>query len=143
MCKRPTLAEWCMKVANTVAERSTCLHKQVGCILVTKEGIILSTGYNGPPKNVPHCTTCIVQETGNKGLCPAVHAEQNAMLYADPAKIYACYCTLEPCIHCTKLLMNTTCKLVVFQQKTGDQNSGRALWVEYHDPSTWRHRVYL
>jgi dCMP deaminase len=47
--------EYFLKIADTVAERSTCLRRKVGAILVSDRRI-LSTGYNGAPKNLAHCS---------------------------------------------------------------------------------------
>ena len=115
--------EYFMAVARTVAMRSTCLDKQVGCVLVNNNGIILSTGYNGAPRGMQHCSVCRVDETCSKSSCPAAHAEQNALLYALPDDIYACYSTLEPCIMCTRMLMNTSCERVIY----GKEIEGRRL----------------
>lgn len=131
--------EYFMAIARTVACRSTCLDKQVGCVLVNRNGIILSTGYNGAPRGMEHCSVCRVAETHSKNSCPAAHAEQNALLYAMPDDIYACYCTLEPCIMCTRMLMNTACKEVMYGKATNPKHSGYNLWRLIHDRTTWRH----
>lgn len=137
--KRISKDEYFMYIAWGVSRRSTCLDKQVGCVLVNKQGIILAAGYNGAPRGFEHCTTCRVKATGSKDVCPAAHAEQNALLYADPNNIYACYCTLEPCIQCTRMLMNTACERVIFGKGTNESYSGIRLWEQLHDSTTWRH----
>lgn len=59
--------------------------------------------------------------------CEAIHAEQNALLQAgDVEQIDTCYCTDEPCITCTKLLLQTSCRRVVYLR--GYAGSGAALW---------------
>lgn len=126
-----------LHIAVTVASRSTCLDKQVGCVLVDRYSNILSTGYNGAPRGMEHCQVCKSKIHG-KDHCPAAHAEQNAMLLALANSVDICYCTLEPCIHCTRMLMNTTCKRVVFINKT--TKSGSWLWEKLHDSTTWEHR---
>ena len=127
--RRPSVNEYFMSIAHTVASRSTCLDKQVGCVLVDKDCNILATGYNGAPRGMEHCTTCLVHETGDKNACPAAHAEQNAMLRANPAEVYACYCTLEPCVACVRMLLNTNCKVVYYEQETNSRHSGHFLWI--------------
>lgn len=134
--------EYFMDIARTVAKRSTCLDKQVGCVLVNSNGIILSTGYNGAPRGMEHCSICRVEATHLKNSCPAAHAEQNALLYAMPDDIHACYCTLEPCIMCTRMLMNTACKIVIFGKETNIIHSGEHLWSEINDSTTWQHRPF-
>ena len=131
-------------IAKEVARRSTCLDKQVGCVLMSETGIILATGYNGAPRGVEHCTTCVVSLTGDKALCPAAHAEQNALLYADPEKVHYCFSTLEPCIMCTRMLMNTACKEVIYDRKTNNTTySGLWLWARRNDSATWRYRPFI
>lgn len=140
---RLTKDEYFMDIARTVAKRSTCLDKQVGCVLVNSKGIILSTGYNGAPSGMAHCCDngiCLAQAEGNKLICPAAHAEQNAMLYADANDIFACYCTLEPCVTCTRMLMNTVCTKVIFGQVTNPKHSGKQLWSKVNDTATWQYR---
>lgn len=126
--------EYFMLIAQAVSQRSTCLDKQVGCVLVDSSGIILATGYNGAPRGMFHCRTCTVYEYRDKSLCPAAHAEQNALLQADPSRVYACYSTLEPCIVCTRMLMNTECRKVIYGKET--KQSGKQLWSILNDPDT-------
>lgn len=124
-----------MNIAKAVAEYSACLDKQVGCILVDKNNIIVATGYNGPPRKVPHCQVC--QSKENKLLCPAAHAEQNALLLASPNLVHKCYVTLEPCIVCTRMLMNTGCEHIYFAQPTAMKYSGKHLWTKINPDWTW------
>ncbi|MBS3816616.1 MAG: dCMP deaminase family protein [Candidatus Thermoplasmatota archaeon] len=51
---RPSVDEYFMAMAYLVSERSTCLRRKVGAVIV-KNKQVLSTGYNGAPKNLPHC----------------------------------------------------------------------------------------
>ena len=82
---RPSLTEYFLKIALDVSERSTCFRKRYGAVIV-KNGFIISTGYNGPPSNEPHCTACVKSSHGKDMKdyleCPAVHAEMNALLRA-------------------------------------------------------------
>lgn len=121
---RPTLDEYFMELAAIVAKRSTCLRNQVGAIIV-KDKRILSTGYNGAPRNLPHCLDigCIRQQNNipsgtRHELCRAVHAEQNAIIQAALHGVSiehaTVYCTHQPCILCTKMLINAKIERVVF-----------------------------
>jgi dCMP deaminase len=121
---RPTIDEYFMEIATVVAKRSTCLRNQVGAVIV-KDKRILSTGYNGAPRNLQHCLEigCIRQQNNiasgtRHELCRAVHAEQNAIIQAalhgvsiEDATVY---CTHQPCILCAKMLINAKIKKVVF-----------------------------
>ena len=83
---RPSWNEYFMTIAELVSKRSTCLRRQVGCILV-KDKRILSTGYNGAPSGLPHCEEmgCMREDIppGERHeLCRGLHAEQNAIIQA-------------------------------------------------------------
>ncbi len=121
---RPTIDEYFMELAAVVAKRSTCLRNQVGAVIV-KDKRILSTGYNGAPRNLPHCLDigCIRQqnniESGTRHeLCRAVHAELNAIIQAALHGVSiegaTVYCTHQPCILCAKMLINANIEKVVF-----------------------------
>jgi dCMP deaminase len=61
-------------------------------------------------------------------LCEATHAEANALLQCrDPDLISACYVTTAPCVSCVKLLVNTGCRRVVFEDDYAA--SGERLWL--------------
>jgi dCMP deaminase len=113
-----------MEIASIVAKRSTCLRNQVGAVIV-KEKRILSTGYNGAPRNLEHCLDigCIRQQNNiasgtRHELCRAVHAEQNAIIQAAIHGVSienaTVYCTHQPCILCAKMLINANVKKVVY-----------------------------
>lgn len=113
---RPSWNAYFMSIAEMVAKRSTCLRRSVGAVIV-KDKRILSTGYNGAPKNLRHCaqTGCLREQLGVKSgerheLCRGIHAEQNAIVqaayYGVPIHGSVIYCTNLPCSICTKMLIN-------------------------------------
>ncbi len=116
MMERPSWDEYFMKIADLVAERSTCLRRHVGAVIV-KDKKIISTGYNGAPKGLRHCLElgCLREQMGTPSgerheLCRGAHAEQNAIIQAagggtslDGATMY---CTNSPCSTCTKMIIN-------------------------------------
>jgi dCMP deaminase len=120
---RPSRDEMFMVMAMTAATRGTCARRRVGCILVNERGHVLATGYNGVASGIPHCIDrpCpgAHQESGSGlELCEALHAEQNALLQCrDCWDIHTCYTTVSPCITCLKLLLNTSCKRIVFAEE--------------------------
>jgi len=130
---RPTLDSYFLQHAQVASMRATCARRAVGCILVDKLGHVLSTGYNGPASGKPHCidTPCggRYQPSGTSlDLCEAVHAEQNALLQCrDVMQIATAYCTDSPCVHCVKLLLNTSCQRIVFRRLYPHSESER-LW---------------
>lgn len=114
--KRKSWDEYFIAIARLVAERSTCLRRKVGAILV-REKRILCTGYNGPPQGVVHCDKvgCLREKlhipAGERiEICRGIHAEQNTLVQAAtfgiPVYGATLYCTHAPCITCAKMLIN-------------------------------------
>jgi dCMP deaminase len=105
-----------MAMALAAGARSTCQRRMVGCILVDINGRVIGTGYNGVPRDEPHCLDepCLavgMQSGEGLDLCRAIHAEINALSHCkDTLAIETVYCTAYPCIHCLKPLINTTAK---------------------------------
>jgi dCMP deaminase len=114
--------EYFMGIAHMLKQRSTCPRRQVGCIILNNNYHILATGYNGVPRKIPHCIDYPCQGASfpsGQGLdkCQAVHAEANALLQTpDILKISMIYCTSKPCIHCLKMIMNTSCAELVYDE---------------------------
>lgn len=124
MDQRPTWDEYFMTIAREVATRSTCLRRQIGAVIV-KDKRILATGYNGAPSGLAHCgeVGCLRQQLGipsgtQHELCRAIHAEQNAVVQA--ARYGICiegaslYTTCQPCVMCTKILLNAGIVEIVY-----------------------------
>ena len=116
MDNRPSWQQYFMQMAYLAASRSTCLRRAVGAVLV-RDNQIISTGYNGSPKGVPHCAEvgCLREQlkvpSGEKHeLCRGVHAEQNAIIQAaingSSTRGTALYCTHQPCSICARLIIN-------------------------------------
>ena len=112
---RPEWDEYFLRIAMEVAERSTCLRRGVGAILV-RDKRILTTGYNGPPRGLAHCeeTGCLREAKGVRSgerheLCRGIHAEMNAMLqgaiHGVSIQGATLYCTNHPCGLCAKMLI--------------------------------------
>ncbi len=111
-----------MNITLDVSTRSTCLRAQVGAIIVNNKRI-LTTGYNGAPKGLPHCLDagCEIVD----GHCVrALHAEQNAILqaalYGVPLEGGTIYTTHQPCHTCAKMIINAGLVRVVFAGKYPD-----------------------
>lgn len=136
---RPAIGETMLEIANVIATRSTCARRSVGAVLVDKDNRVLSIGHNGPAKGMPHCTDkpCAGADCASGtglDLCQAIHAEQNALMFcSDIMKIDKCFVTVSPCIHCVKMLMNTSCKTIIFKHAYPNSKASRHLWEQ--DPS--------
>jgi dCMP deaminase len=124
MNTRPTWDEYFMGIARLVATRSTCLRRQVGAVIV-KHGNVLSTGYNGTPAGITHCseTGCLREKlkvpSGERHeLCRGLHAEQNAIIQAAKHGVNiseaTLYCSNFPCVICAKMLINAGVKQVIY-----------------------------
>lgn len=120
MKKRPDFDEIFMNLAQNLAKRSHCVRAQVGAVL-TKDTRIISIGYNGPPSGTHNCDEDF--ESGcpkdSKGSCSlALHAEQNAILYAakNGASVEGAtlYVTLSPCISCARVIYTMKIKRVIY-----------------------------
>lgn len=107
-----------MEIAHTVAKRATCFRENVGCIIVTPNGKIISMGYNGAPSGEDHCSY------HPNGKCShSIHAEINALNFVINRKEDDCYLyvTHLPCPNCTKfIILSRMIKHVYFSTIYGD-----------------------
>ena len=120
-----------LDIAQTVQERSTCLRKRYGAIIVRNDEIV-STGYNGAPAGVSTCVErgeCLRKKLGipsgtRHEMCYAVHAEQNAIIQAAKLGVNidgsTLYCTHQPCILCAKMIVNAGIVRVVYHSGSPD-----------------------
>lgn len=137
--KRKSWDRYFMDICRLVSERSTCLRRQVGAVLV-RDKRILCTGYNGVPHGLAHCSEagCLREQmsipSGERiEICRGIHAEQNALVQAASFGVNASgatlYCTHEPCITCAKMLVNAGIREFVVAEPYPD-DFGRKLLSE-------------
>jgi len=116
--KRPNWHTYFMKVAEMASTRATCPRKSVGAVIV-RDRAILSTGYNGSVRGLPHCIEdgCMMEDNH---CVRVIHAEVNALLQAakhgtrvDEATIYT---TASPCWNCFKSCINAGIQGFVFKE---------------------------
>ena len=102
---RPQINTIMLRTAELLAERSTCSRLSVGCV-IANEGRIISSGYNGPLTGQPPCN-----HTTNDPCLVAVHAEQNAIMFAARTGIRLkgswLYTTHSPCNTCAMLIVQS------------------------------------
>jgi dCMP deaminase len=130
--ERPSWNEYFINIAKLTAERSTCMRRKVGAVIV-KDKQIVATGYNGAPKGVAHCDEiggCIREKQGipngeRHELCRAIHAEQNAIIHAatsgqsiEGATIYI---TNQPCAICAKMIINAGIRKIIVAEGYPDK----------------------
>ncbi len=131
---RPDWDHYFMQMAELTAQRSTCLRRRVGAVIV-KDKHIIATGYNGAPRGIAHCDEkggCLREKLGvpsgeRHELCRALHAEQNAIIQAatlgqsiEGATIYI---TNQPCVICAKMIINAGIERIVVKDGYPDELS--------------------
>jgi len=113
---RPSWDEYFMQIAFQVAKRSTCPRAAVGALIV-RDKRLLTTGYNGSPRGLPHCTEvgCLMV---NDHCVRTLHAEQNAIiqgaLHGVDVSHSTLYVTHQPCLNCAKMIINAGIERVVY-----------------------------
>ena len=149
---RPEKHQNFLNRAKVVAERSTCLRRKVGAIIVSRDGVELSSGYSGAPRRMEHCIdigNCLRTElkipSGQRyELCRSAHAEQNAIInaartgtsivdgemYISSEKMKDAYSNEDekdkiygPCIICKKEIINAGLTAVHMREEgVGEEN---------------------
>lgn len=118
--KRPDKDTGWLLVASAISSRADCRRRQVGAVIVDKHDRIVSTGRNGSPPGGPSClagecprglltTEQLPPDSSYDsgiGLCVAVHAEANAIIFGDPDRMRGgkMYVTHQPCVGCQRLI---------------------------------------
>lgn len=130
-----------LDIAETVAERGTCIRRNFGAIIV-KNDVIISTGYVGAPRGRKNCSDlgiCVRQKNNiprgeRYEMCRSVHAEANAIIAVDREKmldstLYLAGLEYEtgeyvenamPCAMCKRLIINAGISRVVIRKTKND-----------------------
>lgn len=122
-----------LQVAKTIAQRSKCVNRQVGAVIVDQNNRPVSVGYNGPAANFPAGSKCSEfcprggsqNRPGSYDNCVSVHAEANALLFADRRLFEAAtiYITNPCCWECAKLISNSGISRVVMESSNQDSHA--------------------
>ncbi|MEV2279309.1 deaminase [Nocardiopsis sp. NPDC049922] len=133
MDERPSWVEYFFGIAEAVSRRADCSRRQVGAVIVSADQRIQATGYNGAPPRRMGCLHGACPrarsevESGSSyssgpGLCIAIHAEANALLYSsrDDRLGSVMYVTHEPCPECTRLLEGSGLSKVLWPSPEGE-----------------------
>lgn len=114
--------EYFMNIAEVAATRATCDRKHVGAVIVVNKTVV-STGYNGSPRGMPHCDDVghEMKEMGGRQSCVrTVHGEANALAQAarTGARVEGgtLYTTASPCYDCLKLIINAGIARIVCKE---------------------------
>lgn len=153
--ERVSKINYYLDIAETVSERSTCLRRRFGAIIV-KNDVIISTGYNGAPRGRVNCNdrgSCLRDDLGiprgeRYELCRSVHAEANAIIAAPRdqmlgSTLYMC-CTdpktgavignICSCMMCKRLVLNAGIEKVVVREEDGTHTVFDTVdWIENDD----------
>jgi dCMP deaminase len=109
-----------MEVAVSISSLATCNRLHVGAVLVSRSNKIISTGYNGAPRGLPHCDD-IGHLIVNNHCLRSVHAETNAINQAweDNRNVLGAtlYCTHFPCVDCSKNLVRAGISRLVYKHR--------------------------
>lgn len=137
---RPNKTDYYLDIAETVSERSTCLKRHYGAVIVKNDQII-STGYNGSVRGLPNCSDCgfCHRENAERGssyddVHCSVHAEANAIISVSRldmlgADLYLSGFDVEtgervdgaaPCNQCMRLIANSGIATVYCRSKVGN-----------------------
>lgn len=142
---RATWDETWMKVAEAMSKRAKCTNRQVGAVVVDGNNRPISVGYNGEPAGYKHsqwqsCSAFCQRSTANTGdrgatykNCISVHAEANALIFADRAQYVGgtIYVTNPCCWDCSKLVANSGIARVVFRQTQADAHADVQSSIEF------------
>ena len=162
MNDRPNKIDYYLNIANMVLERSTCLRRKYGAVIV-KDDRIVSTGYNGSPRGRKNCCeigTCFRMENNiPRGTmteaCRACHAEMNACIQASAeemkdATLYlvgiendGSYTNADCCAMCKRVIINSGIKKVIAKQSDGGViEIPVSYWIEHDDSLDINHLGY-
>ena len=140
MSQRVGWHEYFMNIARQAASRSTCSRKNVGAVIV-RDKTILSTGYNGSIRGMPHCDE-VGHDMENGHCVGTIHAEANAIIQAAKNGVRIedgeLYTTASPCWSCFKLIANSGIRRIYFGEFYRDEKSirvARQLGIELIDLS--------
>lgn len=120
-----------MQIAFTAMSRAGCPSRKVGAIIVDKNNRILASGYNSPPRDLPTCLDVYCGKGVNDAPCIAAHAEISAITSCrDLQNAETIYITCSPCIDCTKAIMTTNIKRIVFAEYHKTWPKSRSIWTD-------------
>lgn len=109
-----------MRMAHVWSENSHCVRKKVGALIV-KDGVIISDGYNGSHAGTDNCC----EDSAGETKWQVVHAEANAILKLarsnNSSEGSTLYITLSPCKECSKMILSSNIKRVVYGRAHSDR----------------------
>ena len=113
-----------LSIAYEIAKASKCVSRWTGAVIV-KDGRIVSTWYNGTPSWYVNCCDHFAWKYGPEhhdwSYKYEIHAEMNAIVWAARKWLSiewgTMYCTYEPCFDCTRAIIASGLKRIIFAEK--------------------------
>ncbi|KAF4591703.1 Deoxycytidylate deaminase [Ophiocordyceps camponoti-floridani] len=137
---RPGWDTYFMALASLAAQRSNCMKRRVGCVIVGREHGVISTGYNGTPRGLRNCASggCRRCNDGNGAgvalsTCLCIHAEENALLEAGRERIRpgaVLYCDTCPCLTCSIKICQVGIAEVVYARDYSMDSATAAVFAQ-------------
>lgn len=134
---RPEWEDTWLDVAQVMADRSSCVRRQVGAVIVSWDNRLISAGYNGTAPKEKNCDQGGCPRGALQGPLPedyvtyecwALHAEANALLRArEDVQGQYLFCTHRPCPQCQNLIMGAGIYIVHWLDH--EQVNGLANWM--------------
>lgn len=137
---RPSWDNYFMSLASLAAQRSNCMKRRVGCVVVSHNHRVISTGYNGTPRGIRNCISGGCPRC-NKGAgrgqslatCLCIHAEENALLEAGRDRLRegaVLYCDTCPCLTCSIKIAQVGISEVVYAYRYSMDEETAAVFKE-------------
>ncbi|KUI61055.1 hypothetical protein VP1G_08228 [Cytospora mali] len=137
---RPSWDNYFMSLASLAAQRSNCMKRRVGCVVVSHNRRVISTGYNGTPRGIRNCSDggcprCNQGLGGGHALatCLCIHAEENALLEAGRDRLRegaVLYCDTCPCLTCSIKIAQVGISEVVYAYRYSMDEETAAVFKE-------------
>lgn len=137
---RPKWDSYFISLASLASQRTNCMKRRVGCVIVCESNRVVATGYNGTPAGTKNCNDggCPRCNGGqfSKGkgldLCLCLHAEENAIIEAGRERCTnsTLYTTLFPCVLCARKIVQAGIKRLVYQDEYAKDNPSSELLAE-------------
>ena len=121
---RPSWDEYFMMAAKLSGTRATCLQRKVGTVIV-KNRRIVTTGFNGSPPGLPHCTEvgCLIFSDRGTSCQRVLHSEHNAVLQdAGRLEGTTLYTSFLPCLNCMKIIISARIKEIVYEHENAQKD---------------------
>lgn len=134
---RPGWDVYFMRLARLAESRSNCVKRRVGAIISSNNRVV-STGYNGTPRNTLNCREGGCERCGHGAArgtelsaCLCLHAEENAIIEAGRLRAEGAtlYCTTRPCLGCAKQIVQTGIVRVVFEREYAAEHDSASLFA--------------